>query len=196
MALHGVRMSEPAKGPAAAVHAPTALFAPARPAQLGSGVAGVVAAGLVAAHFGFDERAVVGILFVAALAVLTAIDIERHVLPNRIVLPAFAVVLLAQVVLVPDRALEWVVASLATGTLLLTVALVKPGGLGFGDVKLGLLLGAGLGKSVVTGLAVGVIAIWPLALYLYVRHGRAAGKMELPFGPFLALGAVVALLAT
>jgi leader peptidase (prepilin peptidase)/N-methyltransferase len=171
-------------------------FAPVRPARLGAAVAGAVAAALVAAKFGFDERTFIGVIFVAALAVLSAIDIERRLLPNRIVFPSLAVVLAAQVALVPDRALEWVVAALATGVVLLILALVKPGGIGFGDVKLGLLLGAGLGKSVVTALAVGVIAVWPFALYLYGRHGRAAGKMELPFGPFLALGAVVALLTS
>jgi leader peptidase (prepilin peptidase)/N-methyltransferase len=188
--MQGMRVTEPAQ---ATVAAP-APFAAVQPARLASAAAGVVASGLVLAHFGFDERALTGVLFVSALAVLAAVDIERHLLPNRIVLPSFAVVLVAQLVLVPDRSLEWIGASLGTALLLLIAALIKPGGLGFGDVKLGLLLGAGLGKGVITALAVGIFAIWPVAVYLYARHGRAAGKLALPFGPFLALGAVVALL--
>jgi leader peptidase (prepilin peptidase) / N-methyltransferase len=159
-------------------------------------VAGGASAGLVVAKFGFDAHALVGVIFVAALAVLAAIDIERRVLPNRIVIPSFAVVLVMQLALFPDQAFEWIVASLATGFVLLVAALVKPGGLGYGDVKLGLLLGAGLGEDVMTCLIVAVFAIWPVAIYLYVRHGRAARTMALPFGPFLALGAVVALLAS
>ena len=159
-------------------------------------VAGGAAAGLVVARFGFGGEALVGVILIAALAVLSAIDIERRVIPNRIVIPSFAVVLVAQLALFPDRAFEWVAASLATGFVLLVAALVKPGGLGYGDVKLGLLLGAGLGEEVMTCLIVAVFAIWPVAVYLYVRHGRAARTMALPFGPFLALGAVVALLAS
>jgi leader peptidase (prepilin peptidase)/N-methyltransferase len=161
-----------------------------------AGVAGTVAAALVVAHFGFGARALVGVLFVAALAVLAAIDIQRRVIPNRIVLPSFCVVLAMQLALFPDQAVEWIAASLAVAGVLLVAALAKPGGLGYGDVKLGLLLGAGLGENVVVCLIVSVFAMWPIAVYLYFRHGRAAGKMALPFGPFLAVGAVVALLAS
>ena len=164
--------------------------------RTGASAAGAVAAGLVVAHFGLGGRALVGVLFVSALAVLAAIDIERRILPNRIVLPSFAIVLVMQLALFPDQAVEWIAASLATALVLLIALLMKPGGLGYGDVKLGLLLGAGLGENVVVGLAVAVFAIWPVAVYLYVRHGRAAGRMALPFGPFLALGAVVALLGS
>jgi leader peptidase (prepilin peptidase) / N-methyltransferase len=165
-------------------------------ARAGAAAAGVVAAALVVAHLGLGGRALIGVFFVSSLAVLSAIDIERRLLPNRIVLPSFAVVLVAQLTLFPDQALEWIGACLGAAFILLIAALIKPGGLGFGDVKLGLLLGAGLGESVLTGLAVGLLAIWPVAIYLYARHGRAAGKIALPFGPFLGLGAVVALLAT
>jgi leader peptidase (prepilin peptidase) / N-methyltransferase len=133
---------------------------------------------------------------VSVLAVLSAIDIERRILPNRIVLPSFAIVLVAQVALFPDQAFEWIGAAFGAGLLLLLAALLKPGGVGMGDVKLSLLLGAGLGKGVLTALAAGLFAIWPVALYLYARHGRAAGKIALPFGPFLAFGAVVALLTS
>ena len=164
--------------------------------RTGTAAAGAVVTCLVVAHFGFGGRAFVAVLFVAALAVLAAIDIERQILPNRIVLPSFAVVLVAQLALFPDQAFEWIAASLATGFVLLIAALARPGGLGYGDVKLGLLLGAGLGENVVICLVVGVFAIWPVAVYLLARHGREARTMALPFGPFLALGAVVALLAS
>jgi leader peptidase (prepilin peptidase) / N-methyltransferase len=164
--------------------------------RIGACAAAALTAGLVVAHFGFSGRALVGVVLVCALALLAAIDIERRILPNRIVLASFALVLVMQLALFPDQTLEWVAASLATAFVLLLAALAKPGGLGYGDVKLGLLLGAALGQDVVVALTVGVFAIWLVAVYLYARHGRAAGRMALPFGPFLALGAVVALLAS
>ena len=141
-----------------------------------AGAAGVVAAGLVVAHFGLDGRALVGVLFVSALAVLAAIDIERRVLPNRIVLPSFAVVLVLQLALFPDQAFEWIAASLAIALVLLIAALIKPGGLGYGDVKLGLLLGAGLGENVVVGLVVAALCDLAVGGLFYARHGRAAGN--------------------
>jgi leader peptidase (prepilin peptidase)/N-methyltransferase len=194
VALQGLRVNDSAHaigrfgpGPAAADLSPRV--------RTGAGAAAAVAAVLVVAHFGIGGRALVGVVFVSALAVLAAIDIERRILPNRIVLPSFAVVLAMQLALFPDQAFEWIAASLSVAVVLLVAALAKPGGLGYGDVKLGLLLGAGLGQDVLTALVVAVVAIWPVAVYLYARHGREAGKMALPFGPFLAFGAVVALLA-
>jgi leader peptidase (prepilin peptidase)/N-methyltransferase len=65
--------------------------------------------------------------------------------------------------------------------------------MGMGDVKLCLLLGAMLGKTVVVALMVGMIAALVPAVFLLARHGAAARKMGIPFGPFLALGAVIAL---
>ncbi len=100
-----------------------------------------------------------------------------------------------QVGLFPDQALEWILASLGTFSALLVLALIRPGGLGMGDVKLGLLLGAGLGVQVVGAVAIGCAAIWPVALWLLLRHGSAAFKRALPFGPALAFGAAVVTLA-
>jgi len=65
--------------------------------------------------------------------------------------------------------------------------------MGMGDVKLALLLGAMLGKLVGVGLMVGMLAAMVLAVVLVARHGAAARKMAIPFGPFLAFGAIVAL---
>jgi leader peptidase (prepilin peptidase)/N-methyltransferase len=75
----------------------------------------------------------------------------------------------------------------------LVVHLVSPAGLGMGDVKLGLLLGAGLGRYVVLGLFAGLLAASAAGVVLLVREGRAARKRTMPMGPFLALGAIVAL---
>ena len=82
----------------------------------------------------------------------------------------------------------------ASGFLLLA-ALAYPAGMGMGDVKLALLLGAMLGRTVPVAMMLGMIAALVPSVVLLVRHGSAARKMGIPFGPFLALGGIVALFA-
>lgn len=195
MALPGMRVSHSAE----AVGRPgvrSVAVDLSGPVRTGAAISGALACVLVVVHFGFGAEALVGVVLVSVLAVLAVTDVERGVLPNRIVLPALCGVVALQLTLFPDRSLEWIGASLAVGAVLLTAALVKPGAVGYGDVKLGLLLGAGLGQGVLVCLVVGTFAMWPIAAYLYFRDGRPAGKIALPFGPFLALGAVVALLTS
>jgi len=144
-------------------------------------------------RFGLTADAFVASFFVSVLVVLSAIDVEWRILPDRIVLPSFIAVLAAQVVLHPDRALEWVVASLGAAGFLFAALLASPKGMGMGDVKLALLLGAMLGWTVAAGLMVGMVAALGPSIVLLARHGAAARKMGIPFGPFLALGAIVAL---
>jgi leader peptidase (prepilin peptidase)/N-methyltransferase len=127
------------------------------------------------------------------LVVLAAIDLERRVIPNRIVLPATGLILATQIALSPDRALEWIAAALGAALFLLLPLLIYPSGMGMGDVKLALLLGAGLGWGVVPALFVGLMAAFVAAVVVLVRGGLAARKTALPFGPFLALGGLVAL---
>ena len=156
----------------------------------------LLTAALVAAcflRFGLTADAFVAAFFVSVLLVLSAIDMERRILPDKIVLPSAAVVLAAQVALHPDRAVEWAAASLTAARFLLVELLAYPRGMGMGDVKLCLLLGAMLGWSVSVGLMLGMLAALVPAFVLFARHGAAARKMGIPFGPFLALGAVVAL---
>jgi leader peptidase (prepilin peptidase)/N-methyltransferase len=146
-------------------------------------------------HFGPSGEAFLAAFFCAALVALSAIDFERRILPDRIVLPSFVVVLATHVALQPDRTLEWVAASLGASLFLFLALLAYPAGMGMGDVKLALLLGAMLGKTVVVGLMLGMVAALVPAVVLLARHGLAARKMGIPFGPFLALGAVAALFA-
>jgi leader peptidase (prepilin peptidase) / N-methyltransferase len=170
-----------------------------RPGELLAGRTAWTAAGvcLVAAlsflRFGFGGEALVSAIFAGVLVVLTAIDIERRIVPNRIVLPATAVVLVLQLVVHPDRRLEFVLAMLGAGLFLLLPRLLYPAGMGLGDVKLALLLGAGLGAGVVAAFVFGLLAGFVAAVYLLVTRGSAARKMAIPFVPFLAFGALVAL---
>jgi leader peptidase (prepilin peptidase) / N-methyltransferase len=143
--------------------------------------------------FGLSGEAAVAALFCAALVAVSATDLEHSVVPNGIVLPAVAVVLVAQTLL--DPSVEWLAAALAAAAVLIVVTLAYPGGLGMGDVKLALLLGAMLGWFVPVALVVGLLAALVPAIVLLARHGSGARKMRIPLAPFLALGGVVALFA-
>lgn len=143
--------------------------------------------------FGLTAEAFLAAFFCATLVVLSAIDFERHILPDKIVLPSAAIVLAAQLILHPDQWLEWILAPLGAAFFLFAALLAYPKGMGMGDVKLCLLLGAMLGKLVLVALMIGMLSALVPAVVLVVRHGSAARKMAIPFGPFLAFGAVIAL---
>jgi leader peptidase (prepilin peptidase)/N-methyltransferase len=142
-------------------------------------------------RFGVTPRAFTMAFFLAVLVVLSAIDVERRILPNAIVLPSAALVLAAQVAFYPERASEWILAAAGAAGVLFVLFLINPAGMGMGDVKLALLLGAGLGGHVISALVIASVSVLPVALYLLVRQGPGARKTAIPFGPFLAFGAVV-----
>jgi leader peptidase (prepilin peptidase)/N-methyltransferase len=144
-------------------------------------------------RFGLTAEAVLASFFCAVLVVLSVTDFERHVIPNRIVLPAAGIVLVAQTLLHPSP--EWAIAGLGAAGFLFLAAVAYPAGMGMGDVKLALLLGFMLGRSVTVCLMIGMISALVPAVVLLIRHGSAARKMKIPFGPFLALGGVIALFA-
>ena len=140
--------------------------------------------------FGATAYAALAAFFCVTLVTLSAADLRYRLVPNRIVLPAFVICLLARTAI--DPSVEWVAAALAASTLMLVFALIHPAGLGMGDVKLP-------SCSVrcwahrrcrapdrVRGRAC------PVAVLL-ARHGSKARKMAIPLVPFLALGALVAL---
>jgi prepilin signal peptidase PulO-like enzyme (type II secretory pathway) len=144
-------------------------------------------------RFGASGRFAVAAFLIPVLCVLAAIDLAERRLPNRIVLPAAAIVLTAQVAISPDRALEWTLAALGGALILLLPLLVLRSGVGMGDVKLMLLLGAALGAAVVTGFLVASLAAGAYAVVLLARGGADARRTAFAFGPFLVFGALVAL---
>ena len=143
--------------------------------------------------FGVSLRALAAGVFCAALVVVTATDLTHRLVPNRVVVPA-AVVVLA--LMTADRpSPEWAVAAVGASGFLLAAALAYPAGMGMGDVKLALLMGAALGRTVTIGLLLGMFAALVPSIVLLARHGARARKMAIPFAPFLALGSVIALFA-
>ena len=148
------------------------------------------ASGLV---FGQTLEAIVAALFCWVLVIVTRTDLEHRIIPDSIVLPATGLVLALRTI--DEPSIEWVVAAVAAGLVLFVIVLVYPQGLGMGDVKLSGFLGAGLGYLVAIGMFVGFFIAFVPAAVLLVRRGREARKQAIPLGPFLALGAVVALFA-
>lgn len=136
-----------------------------------------------------------GLAFVTMLVAITLTDLERRTIPNKILLVGaivgLAIAAVADTGSLPERA----IAAAAAGGLLFAVALAYPRGMGMGDVKLAAVMGLYLGRSVGPALLIGFAAGALFGLALIARHGAAARKQAVPFGPFLALGGVIALLA-
>ncbi|MBA2741118.1 MAG: prepilin peptidase [Actinobacteria bacterium] len=142
-------------------------------------------------RFGFSSYGALAAAFSAVLVALAAIDFTHRIVPNRIVVPAAGVALVAHTLMDPSA--EWAIAAFGAAGFFLAAALLYPGGLGMGDVKLALLLGAVLGRAVTLAIMVGlIVALIPSAV-LVARHGSKARKMAIPLVPFLAAGALVAL---
>jgi leader peptidase (prepilin peptidase) / N-methyltransferase len=155
---------------------------------------GILAASLAAlafASYPLGAAAAVAAFLAAVLVVIAAIDSASFRIPNRIVVPSTAIVLAANIALSPGRATEFVLATLLAGFALLIPNLIRSSWMGMGDVKLGMLLGAALGWGVVGALEIAFISVLPVALVMRLRGGRSE---VLPFGPFMAFGALVVLI--
>jgi leader peptidase (prepilin peptidase)/N-methyltransferase len=136
-----------------------------------------------------------GLIFVATLAAITLTDLEQRIIPNRILLFSAVSALLLTTLMDPSSLGERAIAAAAAGGLLLLTALAYPQGMGMGDVKLAALMGLYLGSAVAPALLVGFLSGAIVGLVMILREGAAARKRGLPFGPFLALGGLVGLLA-
>jgi leader peptidase (prepilin peptidase)/N-methyltransferase len=175
------------------VEAPAERRRPDTASLIAYGVAAFLSL-LAIIRYGVHAETVVIVFVIVTLVVISKHDIERHIIPNRIVVPAWIGVLAAHLVLHPHHWLEWLVASFAAGGFFLVVQLAYPAGLGMGDVKLALLLGAALGWSVAAALFLGTVAAGLASAGLLIAYGAEARKRAIPLGPFLAGGAIVVLL--
>ncbi|MCL5943101.1 MAG: A24 family peptidase, partial [Actinobacteria bacterium] len=143
--------------------------------------------------YGPHPRAVLVMAFLAVLVTITFIDMDHQIIPDRIVLPAAGVGLVAASALEPGRWWVYVVSSLGAAGFLLAIGLLWAGGMGFGDVKMALMMGAVLGSAVIVAMFVSFLVggLTGVALVLAGRKGR---RDKVPFGPFLAVGSAVAAL--
>jgi leader peptidase (prepilin peptidase)/N-methyltransferase len=143
--------------------------------------------------FGATPHGVAAALLAVALVPVVVIDLQHRLIPDVVVLPAAFGALAAAAWADPDHFTASAVAAAGAGAFMFLLWAAYPGGMGLGDVKLAVLIGAVLGTSVVPALAIAFGAGAALGAAMLVRHGRAARKMAVPFGPFLAAGALVAL---
>jgi leader peptidase (prepilin peptidase)/N-methyltransferase len=136
-----------------------------------------------------------GLVFVTMLAAITLTDLERRIIPNRILLVASiaggAIAAATDPGSLPERA----IAAAGAGGLLFIAALAYPRGMGLGDVKLAAAMGLFLGRNVAPAILVALLAGTIVGLAMIARQGASARKQAIPFGPFLALGGIVGLLA-
>jgi leader peptidase (prepilin peptidase)/N-methyltransferase len=134
-----------------------------------------------------------GLTFCALLVVVTLTDLDRRVIPNAVLgtgaVAAVAIAGIGDPGSLPDRT----IAAAAAGGFLFLVALAYPRGMGMGDVKLAAVMGLYLGRAVAPALVIGFAAGALVGLAMIARLGASARKRAVPFGPFLALGGVVAL---
>jgi leader peptidase (prepilin peptidase) / N-methyltransferase len=156
---------------------------------------GALYAATVIVLWGDAGEIALGLVFVTTLVAITLTDLERRIIPNKILLVAAllgaAIAVLADPGSLPERA----IAAAAAGGLLFLAALAYPRGMGLGDVKLAAVMGLFLGRNVAPAILVALLAGSLVGLAMIAGEGAAARKKAIPFGPFLALGGVVGLLA-
>jgi leader peptidase (prepilin peptidase) / N-methyltransferase len=124
------------------------------------------------------------------------IDLEHRIIPNRLTLLGAILAVGLGTALDQAGEPERLIAGVAAGGFLLVAALAYPGGMGMGDVKLAGVMGLFLGPAVAPAILIALLAGVLVGAAVIARKGAQAGrKTAVPFGPFLALGAIVAVYA-
>ena len=139
-------------------------------------------------------HAVVALPAVTVLVAVSVTDVRHRVIPNVVIVPAWALALTINIVLHSGQAAEWLAWSLGAALCFLLFALATRGGFGMGDVKLVAFLGAVLGPALLSALAVGTLLGGLAAGLILLRHGRAASRRTVAYGPYRAAGGLVVLL--
>jgi len=143
--------------------------------------------------FGLSAKTAAAAIACGAFVVVTATDLELRIVPDRVVLPAAAAVLALQTAFHPSP--EWALGAVGAAGFFFLAALAYPSGMGLGDVKLALLIGALLGRTTPVAIMLALFLGLVPSVAMFAHHGLAARKLKIPFAPFLAAGAVIALFA-
>jgi len=155
---------------------------------------GALYAATVAVLWDDPAEVALGLVLVTTLTAVTLTDLERRIIPNKILLVAAVLGVAIAAVGDPSSLPERAIAAAAAGGLLFAAALAYPRGMGLGDVKLAAVMGLFLGRNVAPAILVALLAGSLVGLAMIARDGAGARKRAIPFGPFLALGGVVGLL--
>lgn len=149
--------------------------------------------GALLAFEGDPAQIALACVFASTLMAITLTDLEHRIIPNKILIASAVIGVAIAVPTDPDGIAERAIAAAAAFAFLFVVALAYPRGMGMGDVKLAAVMGLYLGRAVAPALLIGFAAGAVYGLALIARHGSEARKRAVPFGPFLALGGIVAL---
>jgi leader peptidase (prepilin peptidase)/N-methyltransferase len=158
-------------------------------------ITGALCLGTVLAGGG-SARVALGIGLILLVVPIALIDLETRLIPNKLTLPGAVLALALGLALDPGGEPARLIAAAAAGGFLLIAALAYPGGMGMGDVKLAAVMGLFLGSAVAPAVLIALLAGTLVGAVIIARKGARAGrKTAVPFGPFLALGAIVAVFA-
>jgi leader peptidase (prepilin peptidase)/N-methyltransferase len=145
---------------------------------------------------GANEDVWLGLAFVLVLVPVTVIDLDFRIIPNKLMIAGTVAALAILALTRPDDIPEHLIAACAAGGFLLVAAIAYPSGMGMGDVKLAFVMGLFLGRDVGVAMLVALVAGSVVGVAIMARKGTQEGrKTAIPFGPFLALGGIVGLLA-
>lgn len=142
-------------------------------------------------HFGLSLQMIAGMILCSVLITVSIIDIEFRIIPNIIVLPFTIIGLGLNIFMNVDKWWQPLAFSAGAFAFMLIINLIYPRGMGMGDVKLSMMIGAFLVKNVITGLFLGFLsgAVFGIALIIKKRKFR----QTIPFGPFISFGSIIAL---
>lgn len=143
-------------------------------------------------QFGLSGKALLGAVLCPSLVLLAAIDAKHKLLPNEIILAATLATGLIVAASMPHSFLSHLAAGAALGGFFFVFGTIFSGSVGMGDAKLGFLLGLALGSQVFGAAIIAFAGLLVAALYILATRGVSARKDSIPFGPFLALGGIVA----
>jgi prepilin signal peptidase PulO-like enzyme (type II secretory pathway) len=155
----------------------------------------LVCAAAVFLRVGLEPAGLLGAAFAVVVIAVATTDLEERRIPNSVILPAIVSLLVLELMIDADSVPKRLFVAVATGLFFLVPALFSARLVGMGDAKLGVLLGLALGSSVVPALFLASCAAAIVSLALIARHGRGQLQRHIPFGPFLAAGALVVVLA-
>ena len=162
---------------------------------LGEALTAALCAGAVLVHHTAAGIAL-SVVLILLLVPAAEIDLEHRIIPNRITGLGAVLALAIGLALDPSGEPERLIAAAAAGGFLLVAALAYPGGMGMGDVKLAGVMGLFLGRSVAPAIMIALVSGVVAGVVVMTRRGVKSGrKTAVPFGPFLAFGAVVAIYA-
>lgn len=173
----------------------TSQAEPFSPARVVAFSVAAAAASVWVVRYGLAIEALIAAAFFATLAYVSAVDVETRRIPNAVVLPATGVALVTVALLHPDELVIALVAAVGAFLFFFIPGLISAKLVGMGDAKLALLIGAMLGNDILSALMLAAFGAGLFALVYVLIAGRRALQTAIPLGPFLAGGAVVALLA-